>query len=489
MLMKDIKRFALSIVLALFFFYICLSLFTHPGARSEATGSWFGSAREQWPPSDEAEARQGHRELRPSGTVIGEAHGDDDAKTAEADTKLPYPDEEYPHGEITPPSPGREDALVDQTGTYDLSPNHQEIFSLSTPDRKYFPIDFGMKQAMNPNILPHPSSDDTWIIVAQEVRKSASDGFVELSCNAVFQDGVLQCLEVPTALPIAPTPGGRCEGELEFFNLNVGPHDARVFFGPAEPYVVFGSNSIFTCFGQFIQGFTSLVDWQGKEKEGDLLFRTATELQRPPPLGTVEKNWFLFWDVNDQPYVHYDIVPQRVYAQVGPDGSVGPDLATESASMDEKCFDKYMPKPAPEQESLHQSTNSLLVTLCRRSEPSCVANDDNTFIFTIFQHKTFYNFHSVYEPYIMAFRRQPPFQVHAMSRRPLWIFGREMHAESGTSDMLYVTSMSWKNREQRYHGFIDDQVFLAFGIEDEKAGGLDVLAGDLLGELGLCSES
>src|SRR6187402_1593175 len=36
----------------------------------------------------------------------------------------------------------------------------REIFSVSTPDRKYFPIDFGPYVALNPNIVPHPILND-----------------------------------------------------------------------------------------------------------------------------------------------------------------------------------------------------------------------------------------------------------------------------------------------------------------------------------------
>ena len=40
----------------------------------------------------------------------------------------------------------------------------------------------------------------------------------------------------------------------------------------------------------------------------------------------------------------------------------------------------------------------------------------------------------------------------------------------------------------KYHGFLDDVVFLAFGVEDERTAGIDVRAGDLVRGLGLCSD-
>lgn len=48
------------------------------------------------------------------------------------------------------------------------------------------------------------------------------------------------------------------------------------------------------------------------------------------------------------------------------------------------------------------------------------------------------------------------------------------------TQFFYITSMSWKAHDQKYHGYIDDVIFVLFGIEDASAGGIDVVAGDLL---------
>jgi hypothetical protein len=52
--------------------------------------------------------------------------------------------------------------------------------------------------------------------------------------------------------------------------------------------------------------------------------------------------------------------------------------------------------------------------------------------------------------------------------------------------MFYITSMSWKGHDQKYHGYIDDVLFLAFGIEDTRAAAIDVKAADLMQDLALC---
>ena len=360
---------------------------------------------------------------------------------------------------------------------------------------------FSNREAMNPNIIPHPYRRDTWIMIAQQQGSSIKNSvwFVELVCDASFVDDILQCKEPPMIAPIAATASPHCTGDVSFFENNVGPHDARVAYGPKAPYIMFGSQSSFNCFGQWIQDFRMLYDW-GYEMIPNNEFKRPTDLQRPLPYHPVEKNWFLFWDTQGHVYAHYDVFPDRVFAKLDFDGSAGPNLAPYAYPSDHKCTQKYMPTIAPSLESVHQATNSLSITLCRRNDPTCAPTESNTFIMTIFQHKSFYSFHSVYEPYIMLFKQNAPFDLHAISEKPIWIHGRGRwrghpdkeltEQELGNqTEMMYVTSFSWKTHGLKYHGYIDDVVFLAFGIEDERTAGIDVKAEELVERLGLCSDA
>src|SRR5579871_4128394 len=198
-----------------------------------------------------------------------------------------------------------------------IAKTHTIVYSVSTTNKKYFPIVFGQQEAINPNIIPHPSLNDTWIIVAVKAKSQVKNSVwaSELVCNAVFKHDTLSCVDSPEILPIAATEGDKCVGDLDYFSFNIGPHDARVFYGPNTPYAIYGSNSMLTCFSQWIQDFRTLVDW-GYEPFNKEEFRKATELQRPLPYRPVEKNWFLFWDKFNQAYAHYDIVPKRVFAKI-----------------------------------------------------------------------------------------------------------------------------------------------------------------------------
>lgn len=169
-----------------------------------------------------------------------------------------------------------------------INQTHQLIRSISTPTGRYFPIRFDNLTAFNPSIIPHPTLNNTYIIVAQR-RRVNPDGSepsdtsifnVEIGCNAQFLafssfsgssssspsfspfvqgygKPELRCATPPEVLPIAATLSGhnKCPPELGFMTWNVGPHDARVFWGPKRPFIIFGSNSKYACFGLFLQDF------------------------------------------------------------------------------------------------------------------------------------------------------------------------------------------------------------------------------------------
>ncbi|KAJ9497740.1 hypothetical protein H2202_006773 [Exophiala xenobiotica] len=378
---------------------------------------------------------------------------------------------------------------------------HRKLYSLSTPDHKYFNIDFGNISAFNPNIIPHPTKPGTFVVFASELQTSSDKlDNREIFCVATFTSNqTLRCLDRPTPLPVRLVEGN-CQGDLVYYNWKKGPRDARVFWGPDRPYIVYGSLATRSCLGLFVQDLGSLVPDFSDDAQEDLVFTNDTEMQRPPPFSTIQKNWFLFWDAEGQAHVHQDTYPNRTFTQLLPDGSVGPDLSIDAEETDMACLSEYFPKFREKRwENIHQATNSLTITLCKRSDPSCSANDENTFIMTIFQHKTYFSYHPEYYPYVMLFRRTAPFAVHAISKKSLWVNGKVPLTNTTQSillngrvekqdEMFYVTSMNWKTPGQHYHGYLDDPLFLGFGIEDTRSGGIDALAADLLKDLGSCAD-
>ena len=504
MLVRDIKRLALFLVPLFTLMLISYGLWDSEGA---GEGSWW------------------HRANASASAFLGGTSTAAGENNDQQPPQAPLQGENSPQSQpLPPPSPplvsppssssishSNGDAATGQdgkgkgkgnengSGTGSGGRAHSEISSLSTPDGKYFPVRFGNESAFNPNIIPHPTRDGVYIIVGQKVSDDSDPMgvFFEVACDAAFfEDGALQCLEEAPVrrLPIAPTDtanASKCDGGvLELTLLNRGPHDARVFYGPERLYVVFGSNSGFTCFGMWMQDFGALwggVEGFGSGKIGGLDFAGATELQRPPPWSAMEKNWFIFWDRDGQAYVHYDASPTRRFAKLNPNGAVGPNLGPFSAEQDDRCLAHYLPRLPEENEDIHQAANSLRVTMCKRADKECMADETNTFLVTIIQHKTWYHYHGEYEPYVMVFRERSPFELYGISKLPLWINGRQRY-DNGTTDMIFVVSMNWKTRGVNYHGYLDDELLVGFGIDDNRSGAIDIRASDLLTGLGLCSD-
>lgn len=418
------------------------------------------------------------------------SHDIDHSDLSQFDSSLTSSDLPKPHG-------NHEHALAEPSLTAFASNTHHEIFSQSTDDGRYFFIKFRDNRAMNPNIIPHPTRQDVWFIVAQQYKtvEQNSQWFVELVCEATFQDGDIQCLEPPKILPITSMSSSHCTGDYDYYDMSIGPHDARVFQGPDHPYIIYGSQSQHSCFGLWMQDFRRLVDWRHDYQQA-YAFRQATDLQRPAPYAPVEKNWFVFWDWDEQIYAHYDVHPKRVFARLNADGSSGENLAYLAKEHDSRCMERFLGSELAKSPKFHQATNSLSITMCAQADLACEKTADKTFIFTVFQKKTEIKFHSVYEPYVMLSKQTSPFEIHAISTKPIWIHGRRVPDEQKVyidvnppldqSEMLYVTSMSWKDSSRRYHGYLDDVIFLAFGIEDSQAGAIDVLASDLLAQIGIC---
>lgn len=379
----------------------------------------------------------------------------------------------------------------------DVQQSHHQIFSATSATGSYFPVKFGSVNSANVNFIPHWEKPNTWITVAQKMKVPGDNPVwnSQLMCDAYFDnDGVMTCEHEPVALLVPPTQSGKCEGDVGYFSWNIGPHDARLAYGPDRPFLVYGSNSRHNCFGIWAVDarMTMEWDWGPPEEAG---FRFPVDLQRPPPYRPVEKNYFLWWDMQNMAYLHHDVWPHRVFAKLEKDGSVGTDLGYSTRLNDDACIAAYVPKipEGSEDQSIHQGTNSVSVTMCKRSDPTCKATDANTYVLHIFQYKTFYYGHPEYEPYVMLFNRVAPFQLHSISSKPLWVTGRKKAGEiAGVPDtetgMIYITSINWRDQGLNYHGYLDDMLMIGHGIEDKLSGGMDILAEDLLDSMALCGE-
>ncbi len=195
------------------------------------------------------------------------------------------------------------------------------------------------------------------------------------------------------------------------------------------------------------------------------LFNTGTELQRPKPWHQVEKNFFLFWDKDNNMYIHNDVAPRRVYAKLNADGSVGSDLwAARPPRATPSAWPSTSPRPwgssSPSTRRPTPSPSRCAGERIRTASPTT----PTPFSLPSSSTKMHYGSHSTYEPYVMMFQRRAPFELYAVSTKPMWIHGRK----ASNSAMFYVTSMSWKAHDAKYHGYLDDEMFWASASEDKS---------------------
>ena len=390
----------------------------------------------------------------------------------------------------------------DEISTIPDRGDYRELFSLTTRDRRYIPVFIEGAGVHSPSLIPHPTKFDMWIILAQRVQLPALYGtFEQIVCTAGFLEGVLICAEPFENITMSSVASGACEGDLAYVNEYVGARDARLFHSPQAPYIMYGSQSQHTCSGEWLRDARTLLEPFHLEKPLARIFGQPAEVQRPPPWKGLETNYFLFWDSEGKAYAHHEMFPERVFAQLDIDGSVSENLGKYAANKDQVCMAKYMPLVEADDESIQQASNSLAVTLCERLNPKCKPSDSNTFVMHMFHQSFSYDGHTVHEPFLQLFKQAAPFALHAISQRPLWIHGRqaltnETHSPQyeaypddippGHTERFAITSLSWKNHVQRYHGYSDDVIVLGISIEDGRAGLMDVKVSDILQDLAFC---
>ncbi|QIW95828.1 hypothetical protein AMS68_001346 [Peltaster fructicola] len=378
-----------------------------------------------------------------------------------------------------------------------IGQEHITISSNMTSNKKYIAMNFLGVAAYNPSILPHPNqfmqTPRQWVLVAQEAPTDKTGFMREISCFAEFANDTFTCVEPPTTLPIASTVSDKCPKAYETENNIVGPRGARAFFGPlSRPYIMYGSPSAHTCMGQHMQDLSRLLYWQYLDPlPRKQPFFQPVDLQRPGTYNTVEKSWFAFWDRIGDMYIHHSLFPKRSFAKVNTTGGIGDDLALQTAAHDDACMAQYLPKITNQgYEEIEQATGSLLVTLCDREDPTCFETERNTFLLSIVNHKSTYLGQNIYEPYLVLFKRTSPFELHAISKKSLWINGREKPTASGSKSKdqsFRVTSANWKAFGKDYQGYLTDELMISFSIDDQRSGTIDVVVADLVEGLGLCT--
>lgn len=243
-------------------------------------------------------------------------------------------------------------------------------------------------------------------------------------------------------------------------------------------------------------------------------YPSLTELTRNPPdtRGPIEKNW-MFFSSRQSSFIHYDIAPaRRTFAKL-----LGGGLTTVNLTdpMELSCINAVANQKKVG--SWHQSTNSLRLILCDRSDETCIPNVENTVFFSMIHHKIkgHYGLPIRYERYFIVWSATPPFSMLGMSQHAMLMANetatgwseeenwaddddnrrRLAKGEKGkpmfavftyTVSIGYAWGRANDTSQDKNLGYLDDEVVVGVGIDDGAQMYSRVKARDLLQCLRAC---
>jgi hypothetical protein len=241
-------------------------------------------------------------------------------------------------------------------------------------------------------------------------------------------------------------------------------------------------------------------------------YPALTELTRNPSSdrSPLEKNWMLFFPAGDS-YIHYEISPYggRTMAKV-----LGGGLTTANLTDPKElpCLSEEGQENQGQQSGRwHQATNSLRLILCERKGRDCRPSAENTVFFAVVHRKlpNSLGLPMRYERYFIVWSAVPPFSMLGVSRHPIlmsnetatgfspkenWADNVEALKEdrgnwayfSYTVSIAYAWGRKSDGPVSKNTGYLDDEVVLGIGIDDESQGFALVVARDLLQCLKAC---
>ena len=125
----------------------------------------------------------------------------------------------------------------------------------------------------------------------------------------------------------------------------------------------------------------------------------------------------------------------------------------------------------------HQGTPMLSLTLCKRGE--CEPSVHNTLLMGIGQHRV-NNPDVNYDKRVVTWNATSPYEFHSISK-PVVFAGTADWNFTWAGGMVYYWNQTGIPAN-RSHGFLDDEVWLSFGVADRESGWIDVKAGDLMND-------
>ncbi|KAL9561381.1 hypothetical protein ACKAV7_014736 [Fusarium commune] len=386
-------------------------------------------------------------------------------------------------------------------------------------------------QIMNPTLLELPrgcnSSHDFLVIArAQHVPKKIDGKSYKLARQvATFANLTYNKLGRPVLktgnwsrllVEDFGRPQHHCKRQPDM-DRYIGPEDMKLFWTRiGEPLLIFTHqvDDENMCQGQFLidvrAAMPEIEQALGPEPSSllpPIRFESPTALRREAPPGQEphpryqrEKNWApaqspfstdselllmaepgqLFrWTSNDEPVESVvDAKDLRSAVEVPYPPNVKPGETWHSEKSMTCMHDVML-----DDRHVHQSTPMLSLTFCNRG--TCEPDEQNTVMLGMVQrrHDPPAAPFTWYDRRIAVYEAASPYRMVSVSKK-LTYHGETDGKYIWTGSMVYYTNQI--EFPPSNHGFLDDEVWLGFGIKDAAAGWLDIRARDLVTDHYLC---
>ncbi|KAK9451371.1 uncharacterized protein V1518DRAFT_408373 [Limtongia smithiae] len=348
----------------------------------------------------------------------------------------------------------------------------------------------------NPTIMAMPSSAHYPFLIVSRFR---SDGLEQkcVICEAKYADEVtrdgygfehtektITCATNPIVLEVPLTPARDCL-EREYMSSIPGYHDPRIFWSQTgAPLMIMNQQSRYGCFGLWVIDLRSVYPSLRYRVNRALLnqYPTVMELTRLQNRGPIEKNYMIFFDLESGiPYVQYELSPQgRHFSRL-----IGNGLASYNMTnpLEIACL------PDIPSAVWHQATNALMVVLCNYGD--CEPTADNT-VYISFLHNKVQHEDTLkveYSRYLAVWKAVAPFEMIGFASRPLR-FENEDELENAydvEGKFLYTVSIAWERHENRFEGYLNENILISLGIGDHANGAVILPARDLFACMNRCN--
>jgi hypothetical protein len=310
-------------------------------------------------------------------------------------------------------------------------------------------------------------------------------------------------------------PEHHCEGQPHI-DRYIGPEDMKLFWTQAgEPLLIFThqvKDDVF-CQGQFIIDARAAVPelepvlGQGVASSlPPIRFQYPKRLYRQPsadgklePQHQREKNWAPVQSpFNSDSELLFMVEPGKPFRLTSNDSLVEPIIDTKGwhssikepfppgvplsetwhSAIGRTCVHDAMLHEA----QVHQSTPMLSLTLCNRG--ACERSTRNTVALGMVQRR--YDRpaapYTWYDRRIAVYEAEPPYRMLSVSKKLTY------HGETDGT-YIWTGSMTYRSGTRfppSNHGFLDDEIWLGFGVGDAAAGWLDISASELVVDHYLC---